>query len=251
DVLGGCGVVDDEVCGAVGARPVLAKEGLEVRDRSSLSAPDSRTLASGEARHRALTIRAKCSTRSIRGRDLMRSRGRISGMKTLLALGLVTVCCLTFATAAGRPAGCSPLSCSPSQVPLSHGRLLAMRPDGVWGIVRVLDLRTGATRWRLPAGPLAGHLLVHQDGSLLTWFDVATGARVGDAMLQVRGSFSLVGSSQDGSRAVVARNQTRKTKNATFAIVSPHGQRVVVLGGNDWGFDALSGDKLYLLQYLK
>ncbi|MHB8642048.1 MAG: YncE family protein [Gaiellaceae bacterium] len=132
---------------------------------------------------------------------------------------------------------------------LASGRLLVVRPDGLWGVARVVDLRTGATRWRLPDGMLSGRLLVHKDSQLLTWFNVATGARVADALLQVNGRFSLAGSSQDGSRAVVARIQTRKT---TFAIVSPHTQqRIVVLGGNQWGFDALNGDKLYLLQYLR
>jgi len=186
-------------------------------------------------------------TRSIRDRDLARSHARICGMRARRLLGLATVCYLALA-GAGRTAGCSPISCAPSQVPLSHGRLLAVRPDGTFGIVRVVDLRTGATRWRLPGGVLSGHLVVHQDATLLTWFDVATGARVGDGVLQLRGSFALVGSSQDGSRAVLVRSQTKRT---TFAIVSPHGERVVVLGGNNWNFDALNGNLLYVLQYLQ
>ena len=112
----------------------------------------------------------------------------------------------------------------------------------------MLDLRTGATRWRLPSGMLGGNLLVHQDGTLLTWFNATTGARAGDTVAQTRGRFFLTGVSQDGKRAVLSRTQRRST---TFEIVSQTKQRRVVLGRNNWGFDALSGDKLYLLQYLK
>ena len=177
----------------------------------------------------------------------MRSRARRTGMRRLALLPFLATVCYVAPGATG--AGCSPISCSPSQVSLASGNLLVVRPDGLWGVARVVDMRTGATRWRLPAGMLSGRLLVHKDSQLLTWFNVATGARVGDAPLQLKGQFSLVGSSQDGSRAVVERNQTRKT---TFAIVSQQQpQRIVVLGGNQWGFDALNGDKLYLLQYLR
>src|SRR5439155_1054733 len=112
DVLRGCGVVDDEIRGAVGAGPMLAKEGLEVRDRSSLSAPDPRALAPGEARHRALTIRANSLTRSIRRRDLARSNARISGsprkepavkrLAVLLAFAFLPTALAHAATANGR-----------------------------------------------------------------------------------------------------------------------------------------------------
>jgi hypothetical protein len=145
-------------------------------------------------------------------------------------------------------AGCAPINCGSSQVPLAHGNLLAVRAFGSTGPMRVLDLRTGATRWRLPSGVLGGSLLVHQDGTLLTWFNAATGERVGDAVVQARGNFVLTGVSQDGRRAVLARTQRRLT---TFTIISRSTQRRVVLGRNNWGFDALSGDKLYLLQYLQ
>jgi hypothetical protein len=168
----------------------------------------------------------------------------MSGMRRLALLPFL----LCVATTPASGAGCSPLTCSPSQVPLSHGRLLVVRPSGSWSTARVVDLRTGATRWRLPAGQIGANLLVHKDGTLLTWFNLATGARVGDAVQQANGQFQLTGTSQNGSRAVLVRNQTKRT---TFAIVSPHGERVVVLGGNAWGFDALNGDKLYLLHYLR
>ena len=90
---------------------------------------------------------------------------------------------------------------------LAHGTLLATRQRAD-APLRVIDLRTGATRWRLPAGIVTGDPLVHQDGALLTWFDTETGARVGSATLQQRARFSLVGTSQDASRAVLARTQT-------------------------------------------
>ena len=147
---------------------------------------------------------------------------------------------------AARGAACSPLSCSPSQFVLAHGTLLGVRsaPDKP---LRVIDLRTGRTKWWLPAGIVTGDTLVHQDGSLLTWLNAARGTRVADAMLQQHGSFTLVGTSQDAARAVLARTQSRST---TFAIVSPHAQRIVKLGGKNWQFDALNGRYLFLIEDL-
>jgi DNA-binding beta-propeller fold protein YncE len=145
-------------------------------------------------------------------------------------------------------AGCAPVTCGSSQVTLAQGKLLGIRAFGSTGTLRVVDLRTGATRWRLPSGVLGANLLVHQDGTLLTWFNASTGARVGDTIAQTRGNFFLTGVSQDGTRAVLARTQRRST---TFVIASRTGQRRIVLGKNNWSFDALSGTKLYLLQYLK
>jgi hypothetical protein len=95
----------------------------------------------------------------------------------------------------------------------------------------------------LPGGAIAGTTLVHQDGQLLTWFDLATGARTGDAVLQEHQRFVLVGLSQDGVRAVLARTETRTT---SIAIVSPLGQATVYLAGNRWSFLALAGGSLYL-----
>jgi hypothetical protein len=146
-------------------------------------------------------------------------------------------------------AGCSPLDCAPSQASLDGGRLLAVRAGGVTGIVRVLDLGTGVTRWHLPPGVLAGDTLVHQDGSLLTWYDAATGMRVRDTVAQLRGVFQLVGTSQDGTRAVLARTQAKRT---TFAVVSPgHPTQIVTLPTDRWGFDALAGERLFVLQYMQ
>jgi hypothetical protein len=114
--------------------------------------------------------------------------------------------------------------------------------------VRVIDLRTGKTRWRLPAGVVTRNTLVHQDGGLVTWYDLARGTRLRDATLQAKGSFTLVGTSQDAARAVLAHTQTRST---TFAIVSRSSQRTVRLGGKNWQFDALNGPYLYLIQSLR
>ena len=149
---------------------------------------------------------------------------------------------------AARSAACSPLDCAPSQFVLAHGTLLATRQRAD-APLRVIDLRTGATRWRLPAGIVTGDSLVHQDGALLTWFDTDTGARIGNATLQQRARFALVGTSQDASRAVLARTQTHST---TFAIVSRAAgrQQIVKLGGNVWSFDALRGSKLFLIKTL-
>lgn len=116
-------------------------------------------------------------------------------------------------------------------------------PNVATGAVRVVDLSTGRTRWRLPGGVIAGTTLVHQDGQLLTWFDVATGARTGDAVLQEHARFVLVGLSQDGTRAVLARTERRVT---SIAIVSPRRQTSIYLAGNRWSFEALAGGNLYL-----
>lgn len=162
-------------------------------------------------------------------------------------LVLIAVLLAALVPADSRAGACSPLNCSPSQFALAHGTLLGVR-IGVDRPVRVIDLRTGATRWRLPAGIVIGSVLVHQDGSLLTWYSLATGARLRDAVVQQHGTFKLVGASQDGREAVLARTQHRST---TFAVVSPNKQRIVKLGGNEWSFDALNRGNLFLIRYLK
>src|SRR5207248_5130123 len=65
DVLGGGGVMHDEVRGAVGARPVVPEERLQVVDRASLSAPHPGALVALRARHRAGTLRASGASRSM------------------------------------------------------------------------------------------------------------------------------------------------------------------------------------------
>ena len=57
--------------------------------------------------------------------------------------------------ASSRAGACSPLNCSPSQFALGNGSLLGVR-GAVNSPVRVLDLRTGKTLWRLPGGIVAG-----------------------------------------------------------------------------------------------
>jgi hypothetical protein len=66
--------------------------------------------------------------------------------------------------------------------------------------------------------------------------------------VQQHGAFKLVGLEQNGRQAVLARTQHRST---SFAVVSPKTQRLVKLAGNRWSFDALNGDNLFLLRYLK
>jgi WD40 repeat protein len=149
--------------------------------------------------------------------------------------------------AAARGAACSPLNCAPSQFVLAHGTMLAVR-GSVDKPVRVIDLRTGKTRWRLPPGVVTRTTLVHQDGGLVTWYDLARGTRLRDTTLKARGAFTLVGTSQDASRAVLARTQRRST---TFVIASPSAQRTVRLAGKHWQFDALNGPNLYLIETLR
>src|SRR5947208_3740992 len=150
-------------------------------------------------------------------------------MKRLVLILLVTAATLP---SAAPGAGCSPLDCAPT-ASLLNNRLLAVRAAGQAGPVRVVDLQNGLTRWRLPAGILTGTTLVHQDGTLLTWFDAATGARLTDATVPQRGSYALVGTSSDGKLAVLARTQKRET---SFAIVGPHSARSLTLNGSNWGF---------------
>lgn len=145
---------------------------------------------------------------------------------------------------AANAAACSPLNCSPSQFLFGHGTLLGVRMVSD-GPLRVIDLRTGATRWRLPGGIVTGDTLVSQSPGLLTWYATTTGARFRDVPLQLHGVFQLVGTSQDAERAVLARTRKRST---TFAIVAPHYQRLAKVGGSNWQFDALNGDNLILIQ---
>jgi hypothetical protein len=150
-------------------------------------------------------------------------------------------------TGSARAAACSPLSCAPSQFTLDRGTLLAVRGD-VSKPVRVIDLRTGRTRWWLPAGVVTGDVLVHADGNLVTWFDAATGARIHDTLLPQNAPYALVGTSQDAQTAVLARTQHRST---SFALVTPARRRIVTLTGRNWQFDALNGRYLYLIRTLR
>jgi hypothetical protein len=155
----------------------------------------------------------------------------------------------TLLPAAAPAAGCSPLSCAPSGTRLD-GDLLLVRPSGIGGPVQIVDLRTGTVARNLPAGVLAARRALIEQSSLrtLTWRDATTGEVTGKATIAAAGEFRLVGASQDGKRAVLQRGEKG---DSTFAVVSPSGEQVVNVHTDvGWGFDALAGDKLYLLRYL-
>jgi hypothetical protein len=167
----------------------------------------------------------------------------------MLALVPFVAAALAFAPAALADA-CSPLDCAPSQFSLDHGRLLATRATAT-SPIRVLDLRTGATVRRLPAGVVERGILVHQSGDVETWFDLATG-RVRKQLI-VRDPLTAVaqtvGASQDGARAVLESDASWKS---TFLIVGQGPERRLVFrSAHPWAFDALSGNRLYLIHYLR
>jgi hypothetical protein len=150
---------------------------------------------------------------------------------------------LLLPSAAGA-AACSPLDCAPSQFSLAGGSLLGFRAKAE-APVKVVDLATGETRWTLPWGFTGGSLLVHQNAYVLSWFDATTGAKVARAPLAQGGV--LAGVSQNGTRAVVQRKSARE-----FRIVAPgKPEQVVRVGKGSWDFDALLGDHLFLIKYLK
>jgi hypothetical protein len=155
----------------------------------------------------------------------------------------------TILPAAAPAAGCSPLNCAPSGTHLD-GDLLLVRPTGTGGPVQIVDLRAGAVARNLPAGVLAAGRTMIEQSSLrtLTWRDATTGEVTGKATIAAPGEFSLVGASQDGKRAVL---QKSVKGDSTFAVVSTSGEQVVNVHTDvSWAFDALDGDKLYLLRYL-
>jgi hypothetical protein len=167
----------------------------------------------------------------------------MDGMKRLV---LVLVLVPFLFPAAARAAGCRPLDCAPTSSPLGHG-LVAVRPQGVMGPVVVHSLRTGATKWWMPPGMLAGSRLVTQDTAKLTWWDALTDRKVATATVHGKWGF-IAGTSQDGGRAVLTEIWRGST---LFQIVMPQSQRTITLKGTNWGFDALAGSNLYLLRYLK
>jgi len=237
DVLGSRGVAGDEPGGPEGARPVLAKEPLEVGDRPLLGTPDP-----GALRHPP-TVRRSSLTRSIRLGDLSGSGGRIQVMRRVV-LALLAAVTVTLPGAA-QAAACSPLSCAPSQFTLANGTLLGFR-DQALGPVKVVDLQTGELMFRLPGGYVGGNLLVHKSLKQLVWFDARTGEPAGDLTLAT--NMRLGGVSQDGSRAVGFR-LTPDTAT-TVVIATTHGVRELVIPGRQWDFDALSGNNLFLIRYL-
>lgn len=168
-------------------------------------------------------------------------------MKRLALIGFLFLAAALPGAAPG--AGCSPLDCAASGVPVGNG-YLAARPGGAHGVAQIVDLRTGEVKWRLPQGMLNGRTLVEQsqtDPEQLVWHDAITGKETGSATIQAAGPFSLVGVSQEGNRAVLVNVSKQES---TFAVVSQTGEQTFTLPTKNWGFDALSGNKLYLLKYL-
>jgi len=178
--------------------------------------------------------------RSIRGTDLRGSRRRRTGMRKLAFLLAAPL--LFLLPGAARGAACSPLDCAPSQFTLDHGTLLAFRAQANKPVT-VVDLRTGEKRWTLPAGLVAGDLLVHQSSRTLTWYDTSTGQQLGTAGLPDV-EYSLGGLSQDGTRAIATR---WVHGNTSIAVVSRTSRKVVTVPGVRWQIDALSGNNLFLI----
>src|SRR5689334_20913729 len=194
DVLGSGGVAGDEPRRTVRARPVLAKQPLEVGDRPLLGTPDP-----GALRHPS-TLRRTFRTRSIRAGDLTGSARRRPCMKRLI---LIFVLAAAVLPASAPAAGCSPLSCASSGTALGHG-LLAVRPTGANGPVNVVDLRTGMLKWKLPSGVLQGHMLVtHSNPGEVEWIDALSGRQTRTATYTSDVEVGLVGASQDAARAVL------------------------------------------------
>ena len=169
---------------------------------------------------------------------------RIPRMTRLL---LVLAAAALLLPGAARAAACSPLNCAPSQFTLSNGTLVAYRHTAL-GPVTVADLRTGQKRFTVPGGFVGGHVLVHQAGTRLEWFDLRTGKllRSGTPFWTMR----FAGVSADGSRAVGFR-EPNGSPTVVIGGASPTSWRQVPLPAGEWDFDALRGNNLFLIKYLK
>ena len=160
-------------------------------------------------------------------------------------LGLVLAAATLLLPSAASAAACSPLNCAPSQFSLASGSLLGYRAQAE-APVTIVDLATGETRWTLPWGFTGGNMLVHQNAYVLNWWDASKGVKVASAKLAQGGT--LVGASQNGTRAVVRRTRNTWTE---FRVVAPGvPERAVRLPRGNWDFDALLGDNLFLIKYL-
>jgi hypothetical protein len=159
-------------------------------------------------------------------------------------LALVLAAVALIAPAAAHAAACSPLDCAASQFTVAHGTLMGFRA-AVGKPVTVVDLRTGKTRFTLPAGIEARNTLVHLEGHTVEWYDLTSGAKT--QSIDVGMEYVLKGVSQDGTRAVL---QQSDNGGATFLVVSKDGQQTVHADGKQWDFDALHGDNLFLIHYL-
>jgi hypothetical protein len=164
--------------------------------------------------------------------------------RLLLVLAAATLLLLP---GAARAAACSPLNCAPSQFTLSHGTLVAYRHTAL-GPVSVADLRTGKHLHTVPGGFVGGNVLVHKAGKRLEWFDLRTGRllRSGTPLWPMR----FAGVSADGSRAVGFRHPNG-SPTVVIGGASPTSWRQVPLPKGDWDFDALRGNNLFLIKYLK
>ena len=153
---------------------------------------------------------------------------------------LVLVTAALLLPGAARSAACSPLNCGASQFSLAGGTMMGYRAQAT-GAIKVVDLRTGKTRWTLPGGFESGNVVVHMGvGGQILWTDATTSTVVKRAANPQL--FQLVGVSQNGSRAILKDGRR-------FAIVSPGTQRVVQVPVGRWDFDALEGDNLFLIKY--
>ncbi len=160
-------------------------------------------------------------------------------------LALVLAAAAVVLPGAARAAACSPLTCAASQFSLAGGAMLGFR-TAADRPVTVVDLQTGKAKWVLPAGVTADDVLVSEDGASLVWYDASRGTVTARAKLAQGGS--LEGVSQNGRRAVVKRLVGGAT---TFTVVSQNEQRELTVPGAQWSFDALRGDNLFLIKYLK
>jgi len=146
---------------------------------------------------------------------------------------------------AARSAACTPLNCAPSQFAVQGSTLIGYRSSAL-GRVTIVDLRSGKKRFLVPGGYVDGHLLVHQAGRQLAWYDLRSGTRMATTTLpwQIR----LAGASQDGTRAVGFR--LTPDRETTVVVASAHTTRELVIPGRQWDFDALSGNNVFLIHYL-
>jgi DNA-binding beta-propeller fold protein YncE len=143
-------------------------------------------------------------------------------------------------------AACSPLNCAPSQFTLDHGSLLAYRTSAN-APISVTSLVTGEGVATLPAGFVYRDTLIHREGKTIEWYDATTGAKTASKALPW--GIRLAGGSQDGSRAVGFR--LTPDRATSIVVVSASGARTIVIPGRQWDFDALRGNHLVLIRYLR
>jgi outer membrane protein assembly factor BamB len=168
------------------------------------------------------------------------------------ATGALTLIALVVGIASAAP--CGPTTCAPLSVATPGSRMLLVRPQGLFGPLTALDLATGKTAGRFPAGVLSadGRRFVATSlagtGTRVTRYDATTGAQL--SAWRFKGSNSGVAAvSADGRFAALVEGQ----KDPRVAVVDLDRRAVlrnVELSGQ-WQVDALSrdGSRLYLLEY--